>query len=924
MFGSDGDIRGIIPRSVEYLFSSLAKKSSTNEVAMVCSFLEIYNDQVRDLGKAYLVAMGVESPNSVALYEKTSDIFENLAGKRGNPYFAPAFHRPGSAKAAGLENRPGLKEVQDEYNTMNYEIREDNEGNVFVKDLSLIPVTNIDEVISLINSGLRVRATHETKMNAVSSRSHTVFTITVLQRDKITGQAITGNLNLVDLAGSERLKKSESQGIRLKEALHINSSLTALGKVIMALDPSSETTHVPYRDSKLTRVLQNSLGGNSYTCVIAAIHPSAKYYEECLSTLQFANRCRNVRNNPKVNYVDENEDKDKRIKRLVEEVTSLKTKLAQSEGGNSNLAMGMMKSSAGNEISPNKIISLLKLIGINATISGDNQMTINGKKFSFEELGLTDNGLGEVSATLSASIDPMDGSSPPTRSGRSKSDANANQTIEKLQKQIKELKEVNETYSLRNKERKSQIDDQSRELLKLNQELIKCRTVIKHKEFEYNNLLEEKERSINDIKTLLNNKYQDEMNNVIQSNQILLKSSQQEMEKIPAAIKDYTVLFNKLEKQKIAVEIPLRKEFENYLNQINTNHAQEIVNIRKQYEYYLTEKDKALSGFVEAFNAYRNKKSEQLRMAEREIVHLYDYTEQIEIILDNVEKGKYQVKQKQGTKGGKSTTGVVAMGEDQATSGFGAIVLPKGIRPLNPLKINDLHGENLALTKRIVEKHKERVAKLDKMKEEAFQKSLHFAAQAGATATGNLDETLKQQVRDLLVAKSPRTGNGRSGSTPNTPSNLRRQKTERSIVESQDSDDEGLGTNQASRGSNARPSTFHGEQVSSRNQSFYNDAEVNDIQKLGHATAPGGLQGRLSSDQDIWVNNSVHSNNSNNSKNQPFLNEALMKELEELREKVKLDKVRKIILLYYLFFHNIFFFRLQLRKFLMICRITRL
>ncbi len=282
MFGGENEIRGIIPRSVEYLFASVARKTKENEVATVCSFLEIYNDQIRDLGKAYLVAMGVESSTSAALYEKTSDIFESLAGKRGNPYFAPVFQKTKTGDNGN--NRPGLKEVQDEYNTMNYDIREDTDGNVFVKDLSLVPVTTVEEALSMIAMGLRVRATHETKMNAFSSRSHTVFTMTVLQRNKTSGVSITGMLNLVDLAGSD------SQGIRLKEALHINTSLTALGKVVMSLDPSSDSTHVPYRESKLTRVLQNSLGGNSYTSVIANIHPDVSYFEECLSTLQFANR----------------------------------------------------------------------------------------------------------------------------------------------------------------------------------------------------------------------------------------------------------------------------------------------------------------------------------------------------------------------------------------------------------------------------------------------------------------------------------------------------------------------------------------------------------------------------------------------------------------------------------------------------------
>lgn len=115
--------------------------------------------------------------------------------------------------------------------SQNLEIREDAFGNVFVKDLSVIPVTTPEEVITIVQMGFRLRATHETKMNAVSSRSHTVFTMTVVQKDRATGETVTGMLNLVDLAGSERLTKSESEGQRLREALSINSSLSALGKV---------------------------------------------------------------------------------------------------------------------------------------------------------------------------------------------------------------------------------------------------------------------------------------------------------------------------------------------------------------------------------------------------------------------------------------------------------------------------------------------------------------------------------------------------------------------------------------------------------------------------------------------------------------------------------------------------------------------
>ena len=219
MFGNDSDVRGIIPRAAEYLFASLAKKAGTHEVGVVCSFLEIYNDAIRDLGKAHLVSIGADAAAATtATFSKTSDIFESLAGKRGNPHFAPAFHgSPTKAAGAGAATLSGTaasavsvaepgqilgyKEVQDEYHAMNYEIREDADGNVFVGNLSLVPVTTIDEVMAMIETGLKLRATHETKMNATSSRSHTVFTMSVLQRDRLTDVTVQGMLNLVDLAG---------------------------------------------------------------------------------------------------------------------------------------------------------------------------------------------------------------------------------------------------------------------------------------------------------------------------------------------------------------------------------------------------------------------------------------------------------------------------------------------------------------------------------------------------------------------------------------------------------------------------------------------------------------------------------------------------------------------------------------------------
>jgi hypothetical protein len=388
MFGEQGDFRGIIPRAVEHVFKSLGAADDMQDLSLKCSFLEIYNDSVRDLGKAYfLQKMAQEAGGGgkeAFINEKTSDLFDNISRNRSNPYFAPAFAKkngtiPGEEKGDDFLKRPGLKQVMGEYQSMNLQIHEDSQGNVFVKDLTSIPLTFMEEALSVVNLGIKVRATHETKMNNVSSRSHTVFNLTVTHRDKTTGDLVVGMLNLVDLAGSERIKKSESQGPRLKEALHINSSLSALGKVVIALERGE---HVPYRDSKLTRLLQNSLGGNSYTSLLTAIHPCPGYYDECLSTLQFANRCLNVRNNPRVNYVGDEgvEDKDRKIRRLMEEINQLRVKLSQFErSGGGGMLTGLALAE--------KMVAVLHKMGIAASIGPDGSLrTADGKSVSLTEL----------------------------------------------------------------------------------------------------------------------------------------------------------------------------------------------------------------------------------------------------------------------------------------------------------------------------------------------------------------------------------------------------------------------------------------------------------------------------------------------------------------------------------------------------------
>ena len=194
-------------------------------------------------------------------------------------------------------------------------MREQPGRGFFVEGLHEYLVRSYEEAVALLNLGLENRALAPTMMNTTSSRSHTVLTLVIEQRGATGGggataavgagkggftRTVRGKLMFVDLAGSERVRRTTSKGTRLSEAKSINTSLSALGNVIAALaDPS--VTHVPFRDSKLTRLLQDSLGGTANTTLIATVGPASANLSETLSTLLFAARCMHVQSRPQIN-----------------------------------------------------------------------------------------------------------------------------------------------------------------------------------------------------------------------------------------------------------------------------------------------------------------------------------------------------------------------------------------------------------------------------------------------------------------------------------------------------------------------------------------------------------------------------------------------------------------------------------------------
>ncbi|XP_029000484.1 kinesin-like protein KIF18A [Betta splendens] len=242
MLGSQND-PGVMYRTMKELFKRMDDAKEEKEFAVAFSYLEVYNEQIRDL----------------------------------------------------LANAGPLA------------VREDGSKGVVVQGLTLHQPKSAEHILDALDAGNRNRTQHPTDMNATSSRSHAVFQIYLRQQDKtasLNPNVCVAKMSLIDLAGSERASATNAKGARLREGANINRSLLALGNVINALaDPKSKKAHIPYRDSKLTRILKDSLGGNCRTVMIANISPSSKSYDDTHNTLKYANRAKEIKSSLKSNVV---------------------------------------------------------------------------------------------------------------------------------------------------------------------------------------------------------------------------------------------------------------------------------------------------------------------------------------------------------------------------------------------------------------------------------------------------------------------------------------------------------------------------------------------------------------------------------------------------------------------------------------------
>ncbi|XP_049283369.1 kinesin-like protein KIF21A isoform X1 [Anopheles funestus] len=301
-------------------------------------------------GKTYTMGTGFERAVPEAqegiIPRAVRHLFEGIAQLQQNPYdengtYLGTVTFSVAAQFMELYNEE-IIDLLDPYNkgARVFKIFEDSSGGISVAGATIKPLAGPQEALNCLQQGALARTTASTQMNEQSSRSHALFTILIRRQRVMTAEqcgnadgdteTLTSKFHFVDLAGSERLKRTGATGERAREGISINCGLLALGNVISALgDKTKKVSHVPYRDSKLTRLLQDSLGGNSQTIMIACVSPSDRDFMETLNTLKYANRARNIKNKVQINQ----DQSSRTISLLRREIANLQLEILEYKQG---------------------------------------------------------------------------------------------------------------------------------------------------------------------------------------------------------------------------------------------------------------------------------------------------------------------------------------------------------------------------------------------------------------------------------------------------------------------------------------------------------------------------------------------------------------------------------------------------------------
>ena len=411
------ELKGIIPNAFSHIFGFIKTEGESKKFLVRCSFVEIYNEEVRDL----------------------------------------------------LVN-----------NNQKLDIREDKKKGTYVKDLTYVTLKDTEDIQRCLDKGNKNRHVGATSMNDQSSRSHSLFTVYLEIEEN--GKIRSGKLNLVDLAGSERVGKTNATGQTFDEGKKINLSLTALGSVIDAL--SFNKKYIPYKDSKLTRLLQDSLGGNTKTVMFANISPASYNYDETVGTLRYASRAKLIKNAPKINE----DPKDALLRKYEEEIKALKEQLTNAKSGEKVKIIKKVKKP--------KVPKIKKENNINEGEDEDEEEQEKDENDGYNDFALV---VDEDKSKLEARLAELEKNLLDNKKLEI-SDQNANGDKEELKKKIKEQEEENKKFREYREQQLKQSEEMEKKLKKLEEDKKKEEESLKNDVNKLQNKIKELNSEIEDLK----------------------------------------------------------------------------------------------------------------------------------------------------------------------------------------------------------------------------------------------------------------------------------------------------------------------------------------------------------------------------------------------------------------------------------------
>eukprot|EP00400_MALV-I_sp_L67-5_P000843 gene843-933_t len=649
---SRSDDRGMLARMSEYLFENTAKKHSYKEIGVTVSFMEIYNNRIRDLGRAYVNGdNSATGPREFKIAQRPTPTKGLLSSRNNRPgsanyggrYSVPLIsarsdstnssnggmpRRPQSAGASGAVrkvNKAGDAIVPDpSLDSQDLVIWESDQNQVSVKELSLIPVRSITEVNEVLEQGIKLRNKQEKKLNANSKKSHTIFSVTVVQRDRGAPNAepISATLHLVECAGSERSAKSKSEGKRFEEAVQINSSLSTLQSVICGLSTDiSDCSNLNYKGSKLTRVLQNSLDAKSFVSVIANINPEMESYQESLRTLQFIENCKapnlrksNVHNDP------EKASQDRRICRLLSEISDLKQQNDVAKA-NFNSKVDYLCQTVDAEPPPGFFKS---------TERADFQAETHRINEELKKVKMEADQKVELHRQAARSA------------------------MDQVEKTVKAFDQC--LWNQRQKDEKHR-----KQCIAIQEKNYLLQEDIKMAEFKHEQELQNRTVEFSaDIKKII-----EQTREIVEEKDSLFK-------KIPEVLKDT--------KHSVAVNEQIwsdrmeqtKREHSDHVTSMKESLLEQKDNMEKQYQQFLKTKDDDCREWMKWFEKYRAKKKGDILQYQVDLVNCYELCQSLSQVIEDIEKGRYP---------------------SQYQSGIRTVPLPKGVKPKIPTKD---HFERLA------------------------------------------------------------------------------------------------------------------------------------------------------------------------------------------------------------------------------------